>query len=158
MPAYLKLGDIKGESKSSQATGKLGSGGTKPSYLKYKLEKVVVTSYSISGSSATAPGSTKFGAGGRGTLEFNRPVSSKTSPFRDIATSSGRLTSLTLVDSSPRLGPVGTCTFTLSGVKVADVATKSDVVPTETISMGYEKIEWTYAEIKTGYTEVEWTY
>ncbi|WP_416884012.1 hypothetical protein [Marivita sp.] len=146
MPAFIKIGDIKGENTRLQPTGKLGTGSTNTSQYTHRMKDVLVSSYNTSASSVPEPGTTKTGVAGRGTLKVNRPTSAYPSPFRAIATGSGRLDTVTLVDNAPGLGPKGTCTFTLSGVKIEDSATKAEPVPTETITMTYEKIEWTYAK------------
>jgi type VI protein secretion system component Hcp len=145
MSAYIKIGDIKGESMRPQSTGKLGTGGSKPSYYEYKLKNVMISSYDVGRSSGSAPGSTKSGVGGRGTLKVNRAISASPSSFRAIATGSGRLKSLTLVDDAPGHGLDGTCTFALSGVKIAEASTKNNALPSEEIAIAYEKIEWTYS-------------
>lgn len=145
MPAYIKFSDIKGENARPQSSSELGTGGAKSSQYTYQLKNVIVTSYSIAGSSAPEPGTTKTGVAGRGTLKVNRPTSAYPSPFRAIATGSRRLESLTLVDETPGHGLEGTCTFTLSGVEITEAATKNNALPTEEISLTYQKIDWTYS-------------
>lgn len=158
MPGYIKIGDIKGKRARAPSPGNLGSGGSGPSYLEYKFMDLMMTSHQLGGSSAKEPGSTKIGAAGPGTLKVVMPLDKKPSPFRALSTSGVRTKSITIVDNAPKSDQKGSCVYTLSGVKVADSTTKADPLPTEELTLNYEKIEWTYAEISMGYTEVEWTY
>jgi hypothetical protein len=144
MTGYLKLGDIQGESSRSGTPGKLGSKGPGPSYYKYKFSNLIITSYDTSGSSGQAPGSTKSGVAGSGTMKVVMPISKQASPFRALSTSGSRSKSVTVVDHSPKSDQKGACTYTLYGVKFADTATKADTLPQEEMTLSYEKIEWTY--------------
>lgn len=93
-----------------------------------------------------------------------RQISAKASPFRAIATSGGRLKTVTIVDDAPTSEHSGSCIYTLSGVKVADSSTRTASVPTETISQFYEKIEWTHSRAASedpgniAFSQIKWEY
>lgn len=158
MSGYMKLGDIKGESRQSGSTGKFTSGGSSPSFYPYELDNVYISSYNVGGSGSQGPGSTKFGAAGPGKMTVRMPMSKTPSPFRALSTSGSRSKSITIVDNAPESEQKGSCTYTLYGVKIADTAVKADPLPAEELTLSYEKIEWTYSEITIGYTMIKQTY
>ncbi|WP_339721326.1 type VI secretion system tube protein Hcp [uncultured Paraglaciecola sp.] len=112
------------------------------------------------------PGSTRFGAGGRGKLTLIRPVNSKTSLFRKLATTGARLIEVKLIGKASTTHNHQWCVYSLTGTKITQSGTTSDPLPVEEITLNYEEIKWTYnntansrsESFNLAYVEIKWDY